>query len=149
MKLVDLRTAIVANLKTAFPAIKSIDDGPSRLSPEELKRFSLKAPAFRVVFLTGTGGSTQSSGELCQDTRWAVYVVTRDKKRGDRDDQAIGHAQLLAIHIHQNQFGVSDVAPAEPPVIRNLYTVHTDKAGIALWAVEWRQTCRLEELAWS
>ncbi|MDH5185173.1 MAG: DUF1834 family protein [Gammaproteobacteria bacterium] len=142
MTLLELRAAIVANIKAAFPTLKTCDGHAGRFDLTELKRISTRAPAVYVACLAI--GSAEENGDISAEISWAAYVITRDEPTVKRDESALAIVHALIAHIPGNRWELDD-AETRPVAIRaqNLYSASIDKQGIAMWAITWRQQMNL------
>lgn len=136
------RTAIVAAINTAIPALNTCQAHGGRFTLEDLRRYSLRSPAVLVSLL---GGTTRiEAGTTVTPRRWVVFVITRGESDDKRDAQAIAIAQTVCGLIPNNRWSDdNNHAPADV-TDDNLYNVTLDKHGVALWAVSWEQGYDIE-----
>ena len=94
----------------------------------------------------GTPG-TETPGALWTDCdhRFGAFVVTRDAPGLPWGKAARRMVLLLLIPLAR--WGLTDIGAAEDLRTGNLYSGEVDKAGVAQWAVTWRQALRLEAAA--
>ena len=145
MSLETLRQAVVATLDAATPKQVTCAAHGGRFDLNELKRVSAKAPALFVAVL-GFGDLKESHGEYEAVVSWAAFVVTRDAPRVHRDKAAVALVDALALIVPDNTWG-TDACLNTPQNVRgdNLFNSTVDKAGVAMWAVSWRQSMRFAQ----
>jgi hypothetical protein len=143
MSLDALRTAITAVIDTATPEAVTCAPHGGRFDVAELRRISAKAPAIFIAVL-GFNDLAESSGSYEATISWAAFVVTRDKAGVLRDIAALNLVNALALIVPGNTWGL-EAAIGTPDGVRsdNLFSATVDKAGVAMWAISWRQRMQL------
>ena len=145
---------IAAGVRAALPGLKTCAVHDGRFKASELRRWALRAPAVLIAWL-GTPRA-EAPGVLWTDCdhRFAAFVVTRDRaaqrpkeKSLPRGKAARSIVYVLLLLIPRARWGLTDIGAAENLRAVNLYSGEVDKAGVALWAVTWRQALRLEAAA--
>lgn len=144
MSLHGLRDAVVATLKTALPALPSIEAHAGRFTPEEVKRAGAQTPALRVVVVDVPQIEASNVGTADVDVLMGVYVVTRDTPASPRDKAALATVTALTTIVPENRWGLDYAERPEGMRADNLYSGDVDKLGLALWAMTWLQTIRVK-----
>ena len=148
--LLTFRRMVVDGIAARLPELKSVAAHPGRFDLEELKRFALAAPAVRVALPGLPRVEVRSDERLEVTAQVACFVVTRDAPGLPRDDAALAIAQGLLELAALNQWGVDaeagfGVLPARELRAESLYSAEIDRAGVAFWAVSWRQRLILRQ----
>lgn len=146
MSLLALRTAVVAGIKAALPAVPTVEPHSGRFDLTDLGRLAVRTPAVLVAVL-GTDEVTQSTTGLCvEPVRLAAFVVTGNAPGLTRDAAALAIVHTLARLLPENRWGLDGAQ--RPTEIRadNLYAAELDRKAIAMWAVSWRQYLRTTEI---
>lgn len=117
-------------------------------SAAELGQVSYACPAILITVL-GWRRETQSKrlpGRGVRAVRMGAFVVYSHANREDRLAGAMALAERLALVLERWQpdpagqpFEVAPLTEAEAPSCENLYGRAIDKAGQALWLVDWTQ----------
>ena len=147
LRLNALLAGIAAGVREALPGLKTCAVHDGRFRAAELGRWALRAPAVLVAWL-GTP-KTETPGVLWTDCdhQFGAFVVTRDSpglKRGQAARSIVYVLLLLLPRARWGFFSAAGIGAAEQVRAANLYSGEVDKAGVALWAVTWRQALRLE-----
>lgn len=146
-----LLEAIAAELRGDLPALHSCAVHDGKWDAAEVKRWAVAAPALLVASLGVV--STETPGERWTDCglQLAIYVMTRDgvaaERKLPRGEAARNLVDWLLLHVPRTRWGLTGIGPVEELRAENLYSGAVDQTGIALWAVTWRQTLRLEAAA--
>lgn len=143
-----LLAAITAEILAALPALKTCDVHDGAVDFEEIRRWSRAAPAVLVASL-GAREPASAPGERWVDVEQdlAAYVLARDAPELPRGEAARNIVDQVLLILPRARWGAAAPGIGEARRIRahNLYNGKLDRMGIALCAVEWRQTLRLEE----
>ena len=163
-----LRAAIITDVRTALPELKTCRAHSGPLTHERLGHISAAAPGILISLMavrdiTIHGGDvgdllrgplafdvgahaspdtapTAHSPSLMAGLDFAAFIITRHGAR-DADGAALDLAGRLTQIIAQNSFGLENVQMADPKTIRaeGLWlTSGRGAQGISLWAVRWR-----------
>ena len=162
--------AVRDEIKAWLPDLKTCAVHDGRFDLPEVKRFAVKAPAVLVACL-GTVSVEDRGDEGIESLRlWAAFVLTRSTPgllRGEAARNLVDNLELLILRGYYvtndqgvvitdpitgartlaNRWGLRGIGPAEQVRSQNLYSASTDKDGVSLWAVTWRQKLRLEPLS--
>jgi len=140
MSLLSLRQAVVAALAPALTLpgkAVAVAAHPGRFDAGELRRCATKAP---IVLVSALGASDiQDGGEVQGLCQMAAFVLCRDLPRLPRDVAALSLVERLLRAVPGNDWsGQASQAPRDLRA-ENLFSGELDQAGVALWAVSWRQ----------
>lgn len=131
-------------IRAAAPGLRDCGPHAGRFDLAELKAFSARAPAVRVALLS-VGAEARAGGPQRRWTaRLAAFVVTRDAPGLDRAASAAAIVQRILLLADGARWGVAAFGPAYGIEAQNLYGAGTRGAGVALWAVQWRQPVAVE-----
>ena len=149
-----LRAAIIKDVRTALPELKTCRAHCGPLTHERLGHISAAAPGI-LISLMAVRDITIHGGDVGDRDLWpphhntpsllagldfAAFIITRHGAR-DADGAALDLAGRLTQIIAQNGFGLENVQMADPKTIRaeGLWlTSGRGAQGISLWAVRWR-----------
>ncbi|HZV19955.1 MAG TPA: hypothetical protein VE986_00245 [Hyphomicrobiales bacterium] len=137
MRLNDLRNAIVASLKANIPELRDVQRHGGRFDEEELRRFSLRAPAARVALMGVSRMDLEDIGKLAGPVQMIIYLIV--KTRSGEDDDGLDLAEKIADFCEFNQWGMTEIEAAHVTALQNLYNSQTDREGIHLWAIAFDQ----------
>ena len=143
MSMETLRNGVIAKLKDTMPESVHCDSHGGRFDLNELRRVSSKAPAVYVATL-GFSNLKESSGAYEAIVAWGAFVVAKDQPKVKRDQVALAIVDMLSLIIPGNNWGL-DAVLGSPERIQadNLFSALIDKAGVAMWAITWRQHMQL------
>jgi len=130
--LMELRDKIVSGLAANFPALKDVKPHGGRFDVDELKKYSLNAPAVRVAFVGFSRAQLNSAGQLVGPLQFALFIITKGR---DSDREGLVLAEQIADYVQFQQWGIANVQAAQVTGIENLYNDGVDTAGITLLAV--------------
>lgn len=138
----DYRDTVLAAIRTAIPEFREVKAHGGMFTADQIKRFSMKAPACRVAFLGIPRENALPTGELNGPATFCAYVIAQDKPGKESWDVATELCEALAGLINGNNFGFARSNPADVLEIDNLYAMQEEKVGYTLMAVSWRQEIR-------
>lgn len=140
MTLVEIRDAILEQLRQALPALREVTPGRGRIDAAELQRLVLAAPCLSMAVLGLRNVQFEPGQGVCADVQIAAFLVARNQPGTPRGDAILALAQGVVSTVSGNLWGLSD-SVSEPVDCRadNLYSAAVDSKGLALWAVPWRQ----------
>ena len=142
-RLVALRAAVIADLALLLPEVKSIEPHFGPFDLDELKSFSVRAPAIKVSLLGWQPSADVSTRELDCEAHLAAYIVTRPQGATGADAVALDIAEALAGHLVKRAHTAWSL-PATRIACTNHYSGGVREAGaIALFSVDWRSTVRI------
>jgi len=143
MSLLTQRTAIVAAVKTALPAVIDCESHGGRFTPEDLKRIAQRTPAIRVGCLGIRSMESDGAGSFDVIVVWGIFVITADKPQLPRDAGALTLVAAIVQLVPDNIW--NDTASGYPENSRadNLYSGQLESVGVALWAITWQQKITL------
>lgn len=136
-RLVELRTALVDDFKNFLPDMRSVEAHFGPFDIDELKAFSMKAPAVRVSIL---GGPMQPVSTREQEVKLqiAAYIVTASTAAMQADVAALAIGEAIVERLSGRSF-TRWSTPASDLRIDNHYSgAVRDKGGIALFSVSWQ-----------
>lgn len=136
-RLVELRTALVDDFKTFLPDMRSVEAHFGPFDIDELKAFSLKAPAVRVSILGGpmTPVSTREQEVRLQI---AAYIVTSSTAALPADVAALAIGEAIVERLSGRSF-TRWSTPAQDLRLDNHYSgALREKGAIALFSVSWQ-----------
>lgn len=146
MTLLEQREAIVAALKAALPQIGlNIRSHGGRFTPEEIRRYAVNTPALLVACLGLASITDNDDGTVTAVPVWGVFVVATDKPQLPRDAGALVLVSAATPVIAGNRWGLDSADYPDQLRGDNLYSGTIDGAGVALWAISWRQSITLAE----
>jgi hypothetical protein len=136
MRLRIYREAVVNGLRAAVPALRDVQPHGGRFNLDELKRYSVNAPAARVAFAGMKPVGLDNVGRLIGPVNMAVYLITTGK---DGDAQLLDLIEDAASVIRMNQWGLTDIAAAQVETIENLYSSGAEAQGVYLAGITFEQ----------
>ncbi|MEQ1713340.1 MAG: hypothetical protein ABL908_18355 [Hyphomicrobium sp.] len=141
-RMIELRDAIVADFQAQFPEMREIEAHFGPFDLDELKAFSVRAPAVRVSLLGGplTPVSTREQDVALQ---CAAYIVTKGTAQTKADVAALRIAEDLVTRLAARAFTRWSERATELR-IDNHYSGAVREAGsIALFSVSWQTVVRI------
>lgn len=147
-KINGLLDAIADDIRVWLPALKTCRVHGGRWAAGEIKRWAVAAPAVAVAALGVE--RVERSGIISRpdaDLSIAVYCLARDAPGLGRDAAVRAIAEAILGRVPAARWGAADDVlrgPAARLRAGNLYDAGLDQAGVAMWAVTWRQTVRLD-----
>jgi len=144
---------VLENIKTALEAeftdMSEIDLHDGRFNLEEAQQFLSVAPALRIATLGATKVAAVGNGQY--DPAWdvAVFITTKDEGHTSKLLSALDMAEKIAELAAENNWGVANAHPATQLKVTNLYSGPVADAGLALWAVHWKQPVRIGTDMWA
>lgn len=143
MSLTTIRKAVADAVLAGVPGLKTCEPHGGRFDASELRRLAVGGPAVFVAVL-GVQDLVFEHGEAKGEVQFAAFAVAGDKAGLPRDKAVMAMADALALLVPDNRWGL-DESESVPMRVRaeNLFSVTVDKAGVALWAVSWRQRMAL------
>jgi hypothetical protein len=143
MSLETLRNGVVETLDTATPKNVHCASHGGRFDLQELRRVSSKAPAIYVASL-GFSNLKESSGSYEATVAWGAFIVAKDQRGAKRDQVALAIVDMLSLIVPDNSWSLDETLGAPERVqADNLFSALIDKAGVAMWAITWRQHMQL------
>ena len=140
MRLRTYREAVVSGLRAALPALRDVQPHGGRFNLDELKRYSVNAPAARVAFAGMKPVGLDNVGRLIGPVNMAVYLITAGK---DGDAVLLDLIEEAASAIRMNQWGLSDISAAKVETIENLYSSGAEAQGVYLAGITFEQQLAL------
>ena len=145
MKLNDLRTAIVNEIKIRLPDLAVCKTHPGRFDLDDLGTISTQTPAVLVACLGVSQVREIETEERDLALRFAAFILTKDGKDLSRDEAALNIIEALSVIIPGSQWGIDGVQPAKKVAVENIGNTE----GVAIWAVAWEQTARIGVNIWN
>jgi phage gp37-like protein len=136
MRLRTYREAVVSGLRAALPALRDVQPHGGRFNLDELKRYSVNAPAARVAFAGIKPVTLDNVGRLIGPVNMAVYLITAGR---DGDAVLLDLIENAASVIRMNQWGLADISAARIETIENLYSSGTEAQGVYLAGITFDQ----------
>ncbi len=117
-------------------------------SLEEIQNSSIHPPTVLVAY-RGFKNATQHFDQLQIDSQWLAIVITKNKRGIDKDEQVSAIATKIA-HLVANEGSIWPFSEDEPKQVsgNNQTILSIDKAGLAMWAVNWTQTISVSDISW-
>ena len=143
-RLIAYRDAVAEHLRGAFPEIPRVDTHFGPFDLDELKSFSLRAPAIRVTILGWAPTEQVPTRELDCSVHAAAYFVTRSTASLKADVASLNMAETVAAHLSVRSF-TKFSEPATNIACQNHYSgaVREFSGGIALFSLDWRAVVRI------
>lgn len=133
------RSAVVASIKTALPALRSCEEQFGRFDLDELERTSIPAPAVRVAVLKARC-KPQPNGQTEATLSCAAFVVTDGS---NRDSSAWTIAEAIVTRLEPAQlWGLTKLEGPQGVEIQPVVGLKLRQRAVAIIAVEWTQTLR-------
>jgi phage gp37-like protein len=136
MRLRIYREAVVAGLRAALPALRDVQPHGGRFNLDELKRYSVNAPAARVAFAGMKPVELDDAGRIIGPLHMAVYLITAGR---DGDGLLLDLIEDAAAVIRLNQWGLRDISAARIDAIENLYSSGAEAQGVYLAGITFEQ----------
>lgn len=143
-----LQAAIVEALKQHLNNV-SVSVYAGEFTAVAASKTLIKTPAVWIDFAEGSQDISPGTEQLdieCQFTAYAITQVVNDPKRRNQDAQAL--AQQIAVHINNNQFGMTGVSLPSPIKIKPAASPYFIKNSLGVCVVRWMQTIRLGDSVW-
>lgn len=136
-RLVELRTALIADFEAYLPDMRSVEAHFGPFDIDELKFFSLKAPAVRVSILGGpmTPVSTREQEVRLQ---LAAYIVTASTAAMQADVAALAIGEAIVERLSGKSFTRWSTPAADLRLDNHYSGAVRDKGGVALFSVSWQ-----------
>ena len=133
----EFRSAVVATIKGAMPALRSCSEQFGRFNLEELETTSIAAPAVRFAVLDADFTSTADDNQDAT-LRCAAFVITEGN---DRERAAWGIAEAIALMLSNSQrWGLTRLLQPANARVQPVISGSIKRRGVAIHAVEWQQT---------
>lgn len=141
-RMIELRDAIVADFKAQLPEMREIEAHFGPFDLDELKAFSVRAPAVRVSLLGGplTPVSTREQDVALQ---CAAYIVTRSTAQTAADVAALRIAEQLVARLAAKSFTAKSERAAEIRIDNHYSGSVRETGAIALFSVSWQTLVRV------
>jgi len=136
MRLRTYREAVVSGLRAALPALRDVQPHGGRFNLDELKRYSVNAPAARVAFAGMKPVGLDNAGRIIGPVNMAVYLITAGR---DGDAVLLDLIEDATAAIRLNQWGLSDISAAKVETIENLYSSGAEAQGVYLAGITFEQ----------
>ncbi|MDH4122376.1 MAG: hypothetical protein OEV94_11805 [Deltaproteobacteria bacterium] len=151
-RLIQIRDQIVAALAPLVPGGNcQAHDG--RFNLDNLKTLATKTPALLAACLGIPKIEMQSQGDYRLTAQWAVFVLGKDlpaaggAAKTGRGAAALALAQAVLLTTAGNRWGAANTQAPTDLKAENLFSAPADQAaGLALWAVSWRQTVEVQAM---
>lgn len=139
-----LLSALTAGLSAKLPALGACEAHRGQVTGAEIARLSKRTPAVLTTCVGAAGVSEAGDGRADADLRLAAFVLAGDRSGLPRDRGALAVVEGILEWLPRFHPGAGLIAgPPEQIRAENLFSGELDRAGVALWAVSWRQTLRL------
>ena len=136
MRLRTYREAVVSGLRAALSALRDVQPHGGRFNLDELKRYSVNAPAARVAFAGMKPVGLDNVGRIIGPMHMAVYLITAGR---DGDAVLLDLIEDAAAVIRLNRWGLSDISAARIDAIENLYSSGAEAQGVYLAGITFEQ----------
>lgn len=133
-----LPATIVSRVAAALPGLRSCSEHHGRLDLAELKKTSIGLPGVLISTMGARERLRAAGGYVAFDLGMSAYVIARGALP-QRDQEAATLCAGLMDLIPGADWALDAVGEAEDVRLHVLNTVEVRSAGMALWAVTWRQ----------
>lgn len=145
-RIVALRDAIMASIRTNIPEIEHVDWHDGAFDDADIEELSFRTPAAYVTILAVPADVHLMTGEMNADVRVFVNLVTSDEgkieERGS-DPEVWTLMERLATLANLNTFTCPFVAPANGVRFKRLRDPHLRRQGVAVGVVEWNSGVKI------
>lgn len=135
----ELITNAVTQIRATVPGLLECrgHDGP--LDEKRLKELTVRTPAVHVGCLSVLKVDDLETGEKRATLLLAAFVVAKPGRKSDRDTSARQIVEQLLVLIQDARWGLPGVASPEGLRADPLGNTSTDRSGVSVWGVSWRQ----------
>ncbi|MEL6784659.1 MAG: hypothetical protein AAFO61_09550 [Pseudomonadota bacterium] len=145
--LVRLRNAIIADLKTAMPFIKTVEEYGGQFSGEGVKRVSASPQAIYVSIIAAPKSTPEASGQREHTVTVSLFVLSGKAGTIGHDDAALAVAENCAALAHNKRWSGwpdgSRLQHAQDVKIARIASGALNKQGVTLIGVTWQQAVSL------
>ncbi|MEM9734190.1 MAG: hypothetical protein AAF903_12020 [Pseudomonadota bacterium] len=145
--LVRLRNAIIADLKTAMPFIKTVEEYGGQFSGEGVKRVSASPQAIYVSIIASPKSRAEASGQREHTVTVSLFVLSGKAGKIGHDDAALAVAENCAVIAHHKRWGGwpdgNRLEFAQDVKIARIASGPLNKQGVTLIGVTWQQAISL------
>ena len=135
-----LLEAAAAEISVVLPDLGECRAHDGVIDHAEVGRRATRTPAVYVAALeTGPMRVSAAARQVIAPVRLAAYVVTRSAGALDRGTAARNIVDRLLALIPRACWGLTGIGRAENVRAVNRYSAAGDKAGVAIWSIEWDQ----------
>lgn len=140
-----IRRSIASALKDEVGDLLEVQEHGGRFGPEEIARFSVRAPC-AVVCSLGVSSVWVEGDEPVAGFDWGVFLMTKDKPGLRRDESILLLVGKVLKTVNPNQrWGLDGVHMMTGLKGQNLYNGKaTDDKGLSLWALSWTQALDID-----
>ncbi len=140
-----LRDAIIADVRTVFPYIKTVEPYGGQFSGEGLKRVSASQHAVYVSIMGVPNSATSGHGKLSLAVTVSLFVLATNVKDVPRDDAALAIAEACAGMAHMRRWNnwIGPLSFAQSVKIARVNSQALDVKGVSLVAVSWSQNIEI------
>lgn len=142
-RLIALRAAIIADLKVFLPSIKTIEPHLGPFDIDELKTFSVAAPAIKVTLLGWQPSEEVSTRELDCHAHLAAYIVTKPQPQMKADEVALDIAEALAGRVTKKSYTAYSETGKQVACTNHYSGSVRETGAIALFSVDWKCVVRI------
>ena len=139
-RIVAYKDAVEARFRELLPTAVHLFTHHGEFGEKELKTYLVKAPCV-ILAPIGMPKAVVAGPNVMAEIGYAAFILTRSRPELERLDAALMITEVILGFLPYEPFGLarkpSDVEAA------NLYSGAIDGAGMALWAIRWRQTIEL------
>lgn len=147
--IIELRNAIIRDIKTFMPALKTCKAHAGKFDLAGLQSLSLYTPAVLVACLGLSKPQAAGHGPQEPEARFVAFIITKDSRNLPRDEAALNIVEALSVWLVGRNFGMENVYPVEIADLGEAQNLHSSALGntspIALWGLSWNQRVRLGE----
>jgi len=143
MTINEFSTSVAAAIKAKLPDLKACTTHPGRFNLDEVKRLATRVPAVYVASMGVVGVEEVDDESRDVTLQMVAYVLTKDVPNLPKEVSSSNIVSVLVAWLPSRRFGKT--GGAQKVTAQNFYSGTIDKAGVAIWAVIWRQTIRMSE----
>jgi len=139
---VRLQKHVLADLKTAFPFISTIEPYSGQFGQEGVRKTSGGAHAIYLTALAAPGSKPNAAGDRTHDVSLTAYVLAVDVSKIDRSDAAFAIAEKIGELAHFKRWTgwTGRLSYADDIKISRIASEALNSRGACLVAVSWSQS---------
>lgn len=130
---------IAGKIGDLLPGLRSASGISGRIDKAAIDRIGVAAPAVLVSQFGARIGTTSAGPQHYYLVDVSAFVITKDAPGLDRDEAAATIVQALLQALPDHRWGEPGLGEMTDIAAHSLVTIELQKAGVALWAVTWRQ----------
>ena len=135
---------IAGKIGTMLPGLRTAEGIVGRIDLAEVNRRGIASPAVLVSWYGGKLERTAAGPQRFWRIDMSAFVITRDVPGLDRNEAAATIVQALLSELPDHCWDEPGLGHLADVSAHSLITTDVLKAGVALWAVTWRQEITFE-----